>query len=157
MPRPDGVRPRIHRAAVFLLLCCSAVPLRAQQGAAPALPQQTQIINFSLLDALPAIGQPELGGLFGYVPEPASAPAFADYLLRRRPALKRFVKRGEKDLKQTGAVNEWDRQVFTYLLVISNSPAAGDDGLTGSWAERVGALALAPALPLDQIQLRRKD
>lgn len=160
IPASNDVRRAFSKGAVFLAAAAVALALLpaagAQQGQSAALPQQTQIINFSLLEALTAIGEPELAGFFGYVPEAASAPAFADYLLRRRPALKRFVKRVEKDLKETGAVNEWDRHVCLYLLMITQSPAAGDDGLTGSWAQRVGALALAQGLPLDHIQLRRK-
>ena len=127
------------------------------QGSFP-MPQAPQIINLNLLNALIAVDAQDLAGVFGFIPEPSAAPALADYLLHSRSALKRFMKKGEKDLKEVGAISEWDQQVFRYLLAIYSSGALPRemDALPSRWLNRVSALSLAPALPLADITLRRK-
>lgn len=130
----------------------------AQAPAAVEAPQQPQIINLSLLEALLAVKAQELAGVFGFVEEKNAPAAFADYLFHNRPALKRFVKKGERDSKQAGGVNEWDKQVYLYLLGINASAMLpqGYSRLSSSWVDRLSTLSLAPGLTLSELTARRK-
>lgn len=140
-------------------------PQAKQQPSAPAvspaavgMPQQAEIINLSLLEALKTIGDNDMAGVFAFIPSPSVPPAMADYLLHRPKSLKKFVKKGEGDLKAAGGINEWDQQVFVYLLNINSSGILPEDlTLSKSMLDRVQKLMLAPAMPLQQITLRRNN
>lgn len=122
------------------------------------LPRQQQpLINLNLIEALVSIKEESLAGLFSYIPEADAAPAFADYLYRNSGALKLFLKKGEKDLKAAGGINEWDKQVYLYLVTINaNGPASGAAVLPAKLLDRVSTLSLAPGLPLSEFTMRRK-
>jgi hypothetical protein len=144
---------------VKTLLILAAAALA--QGPAPkALPspaqQPQQIVNLSLVEALSAVEKPELAGIFGFVPE-ANAPfALADFLMRDRSSLKRFIKKCREDYKVAQGVNAWDKQVLLFLVGLNGSaPMMGLKPMPESWMDRVNDLALAPGLPLQIIVQRR--
>lgn len=119
--------------------------------------QQPQMINLSLIDALVAIHEEGLAGIFGYIAESNAAPAFAEYLFRTPKALKLFVQKGERDLKETGGISEWDKEVYLYVIGInSNGTNAGAELLPAKLLDRVATLSLATGLPLSEITMRRK-
>lgn len=142
--------------AGLLAAGCSAA--RAQTDRAVETMQQPQIINLSLLEALIAMDAQDLSGIFSFVPEAGAPLALADHLLRHNGRLKRFVKKGERDLREAGGVNEWDRQVFLHIVALQAAGAVppGLDRLSPAWMGRVSTLATAPALPLAEVTARRK-
>ncbi|MBI3507584.1 MAG: hypothetical protein HY059_22335 [Proteobacteria bacterium] len=136
----------------------AAQPQPAPAAAQPqaAATQHAELINLNLLAALVAVDKKELAGVFAFVPEESAPPAFADFLLRDGGSLKRFLKKSEKDLKDAGGVSEWDQLVYRYVLTLNGSGAISKDALGKSVLDRVNALAVSPALPLQVITLKRK-
>lgn len=139
----------------------AAIPAAEVLGGSPvalaSVPQQAQIINLNLMNALVAVEAQGLAGLFGFIPEASAAPAFADYLVHNPAALKRFLKKGEQDVKEVGGVNEWDQQVCLYMITIASSGILPPENkLPEKLFKRISALSLAPALPLAEITARRK-
>lgn len=132
--------------------------VQARQSEIPQGPVQQQMINLNLINALVAIHQENLAGLFGYIAEQNAAPAFAEYLFRSPDALKLFVKKDEKDLKGTGGIDEWDKAVFLYVVGLNSNGEglAGGPTLSPKMMERVSALSLAPAMSLSDLTMRRK-
>lgn len=139
----------------------AAAALTAAIAAAPALPKtasaQTQIINLSLVEALVAVGAPDLAGIFAFIPDNQSAMAMADYLMRNGRALKRFIKKGEKDYKDVQGINDWDRQVYLYLINMQGATAAlsGTEVIPRGWMSRIHTLSLVPAYPLQMMVQKR--
>ena len=150
---------------LVLLGCLASNPGSAQPSSqTPAVamvpasvPQQPQIINLNLLQALIAIDAQDMAGVFGFVPEANAAPALADYLLHNKAALKRFLKKSEKDLKDVSGVNEWEQQVHRYMLTIYASGTLKAGIVSKSFMDRVAKLSVAPALSLADITSRRKS
>lgn len=160
-----GRSPAVLALAGAIGVASPAAPSLAQeiakapvnQVAASAPPMQPQMISLSLMDALIAVGAQDLAGVFGFIPDANTAPAFADYLLHERGALKKFVKKGKKDLKETGGVNEWDRLVAMYLIQINGSPALppGIEHLPKKVEYDVSEIVLAQPLTLQEMTARR--
>ncbi len=142
--------------AAFLLAASAAVPAAAQYagGQAPAAPN---IIDMSVVEALVAIQRPELAGIFTYVPESQLSVAMADFLLRDGPSLKRFIKKGEKDLKQTKAVNQWDKEVYLHLVAAGSGGMSipGVEPLKKNLVDRVSRLSLSQGIPLQLLVQQR--
>ena len=113
----------MKRTIAAVLLAVVAVPGWGQPAPAqpPAAPPQA-LIDLSLVQALVAVDAQDLTGVFGYMPEAAVAPAFADYLNRNVAAFKRFQKMARADIKETGGINAWDRTVFLYLMQLDEAP-----------------------------------
>lgn len=140
--------------AVSALIAHAAYAAKPQSQ--PQLPQQAEIINLNLLEALKAIGEEDMAGVFAFIPAASLPPAMADYLLHRPKALKKFVKKGEADLKAAGGITEWDQQVYVYMLNINGSGILPEKKmLSKSMLDRVQKLMIAPAMPLAQVTLRR--
>src|SRR5581483_2723751 len=142
--------------AVLLLLttaACAAQRPSAQaqpkSGTPMPAPAQQSMINLSLVEALVATKHEQLAGVFGLVSEANAGPAFADLLFRDPKALKLFLKKGEADLKQTGAISVWDKEVYLYLVTIqSNASLVGTASIPAKLFDRVTTLSLAPGVPL---------
>ena len=141
------------------LLVAGLLGLAVQAGAqSPQVPTQQQIINLSLIEALVAIDATKLSGVFAFVPREQSSMAMADYLMHDRKALKKFVKKGERDFKQVQGINEWDREVYLYLVGINSGRflPAGVERVPKKWLKRIHRMSLARPLPLQVIAQRRK-
>ncbi len=145
--------------ALLGALILASAPGRAQNAPAAVAVQapQAQLINLSLMEALVALDAQDLAGIFGFVPEASASVALADYLMHNRTALKKFVRKGEKDLKALGGVNAWDRLVFMHIMQMNNSPLPpGIERLPAKMEYKVSTLVLAPPLTLEEINGRRR-
>ena len=151
-------RPAWAAVAALLLGAAPLLGADSPAKAGAALPQPQQAIaNLSLIDALVTVGGENLAGLFSYISETNTAPAFAGYLFRDQKALKRFLKRDEKDLKSVGGISDWNKQVYLYLVTINAMNSfAKDEMLPAKLLDRVSALSLAPALSLAELSDRRR-
>lgn len=131
-------------------------PAAARPGQPLPVPQQ-QMLDLSLLEALVAVDGKDLAGVFGFVPESAAAPAFSDYVMHNGSALKRFIKKAKRDIKETGGINLWDRAVFMYVLQINGLPALppGMQKLSKSQEYDVSGFVLAKGLTLGQMAAAR--
>jgi hypothetical protein len=130
---------------------------RSQTPVAPAQPQQQQVINLSLIEALVGIHQEGLAGLFGYIPEQYAQTALAEYLFRTPKDLKLYIKMNERDLKETSGINQWHKEVFLYMINIGSNPTmAHIDPLSSKLQDQVATLSLAQGFPLSEIAMRRK-
>jgi len=130
---------------------------RAPQAPARAPAPQGQVIGLTLLEDLVAIGHTDLAGIFGFVPEQASAFAMADFLMRDHKSLKRFVKKCEGDFKKAHGVSLWDKQVLLHLVTInaSGADAMGMRKVPAPWMDRINTLCLVEGLPLEIVVQRR--
>lgn len=136
------------RAAFAALLACAA-------AAAPAASQG--VINLSCVEALTAVGEADLAGVFSFVPEKDSAAAFADLTARNPKALKKFVAKVEADYKAAKGISAWDKAVLRGVLGLYASPLA--DTLKkpgGKVLSRITELAALPALTLEAITAARR-
>lgn len=145
-------------AAAALLICAAifASPVAAQPRRA-AVPSVSQIINFSLMEALVAVKAEDLAGVFAFIPENKSSMAMADYLMHNHRAMKRFAKKVTEDLEETQGINEWDKEVLLYVVGMNNSPGlpAGVKRLSKRLNRKVSRLSLAPSIPLSVMVQRR--
>ncbi|HBL18065.1 MAG: hypothetical protein A2X36_08870 [Elusimicrobia bacterium GWA2_69_24] len=133
--------------------------LAAGAAAQPQTPGTAQggVINLSLVDALVAVDAQDLAGVFSFIPEEQTPMAMADYLMHDHKALKKFVRKGERDLKLSQGINEWDKKVLLFLVGMNSQPLLplGIARVSPAWRARVNALSLAQALPLNIIVQQR--
>ena len=117
----------------------------------------SHILNLNCLEALAAVGEPELSGIFSYVPDADTAAAFADLVVHQPAALRKFMAKDEADVKSVGGISQWDHSVAAYALSIYALPAAAAtvDKPSSSDLKRLNAIAAAPALSLEQMTARR--
>lgn len=142
----------------ILLVLALAAPARSQEAHVVADPgaqvlQPPQILDLSAVEGLVAVGAQDLAGVFGFIPEAAVTSAFADYLLHSRKALKKFLKKGERDLKELGGINAWDKAVWMSLMQINGAGLLplGMNRLDKDQELRVSALVLARGLSLQEM------
>jgi len=135
-------------AALLIATLLSPALARAQASA--------QMINLSCLEALTAIGQGRLTGVFSFVAEKDSVAAFSDMIARDKKALKKFVEKVEADKKQAGAISEWDGGVLKFTLSLFDSPLATtlDNPGKGTLA-RMAELSQTPMISLSELSSRR--
>lgn len=139
-----------------VLLPVLVLTLAAALRAAPAAAQQG-VINLSCLEALGAIGESDLAGVFSFIAEKDSAAAFADLLARNPKALSKFIAKADKDLKAAGGISDWDKTVFQGIAALFASPLADTlPKLSAKTLSRLAELGAAPALPLQEITIRRR-
>lgn len=141
--------------AAALLLAALLAP--AVRGQTPAGDRATgRFIDSSLMEALVAMDRPELAGIFAFVPDADARVAMADFLLRDPAALKRFIKKAERDLREAKAVNVWDKEVLLHIVA-----ATAEGGIPGvpqpkkETLSRVSALSLAVGVPRDVLAEQR--
>jgi hypothetical protein len=142
-------------AASVVLSALLARPASCAQGQIPSSPQ---VINLSLMDTLVAIDAGDMAGVFSFIPEDRTSMAMADYLAHNHRALKKFIKKGERDVKEVQGIDEWDRQVVLYLVGITSSGGLpGAKPIPAGWVSRINELALVPAVPLQVIVEKRRN
>ncbi|MBI2385512.1 MAG: hypothetical protein HYV14_05795 [Elusimicrobia bacterium] len=117
-----------------------------------------EMLSGSLIEALTAVGKPELGGVFTYVGDKNAPRAFADLIARDPKAMKRYTGKLMDDLKAAGGLTAWDHEVCA-TLVNHYAGAVEMPGIKRPDAKRLKALndcVLAPVMELQDIVLRRK-
>ena len=136
---------------VILAACLLAVPLFAARDA-----RAQGLLSGSLIEALTAVGKPELGGVFTYIGEKNAPLAFADLIARDRKAMKRYTGKLGDDWKAAGGLTAWDHEVCATLV---NHYAGGEmPGIKKPDAKRLKALnacVLSPVMELQEIVSRR--
>ena len=138
--------PRLLLAAVLVL-----APLFAATAA-----RAQEILGGSLIEALMAVGKPELGGVFTYVGEKNAPNAFADLIARDPKAMKRYTGKLGDDRKIAGGLTAWDHQVCATL--VNYYAGAAMPGIKRPDAKRLKALndcVLAPVMDLQEIVSKR--
>lgn len=145
---------------LVLAAALGAPPATAQSvppAAAVEAPASGQMINLSCMEALAVIGQDKLAGVFSFISEKDSAPAFADFVVRDKKTLKRFLDKVESDFKQANGVAEWDKRALQFALSIYSSPIAETIEKPGEKViARLSVLAQAPALSITELSSRRR-
>jgi len=138
---------------MLLAVICALAPMATRAQDLPP----SHILNLNCLEALAAVGEPELSGIFSYVPDADTAAAFADLVVHQRSALRKFMDKDEADVKAVGGVSQWDHSVAAYALSIYALPAAAAtvEKPSASDLKRLNALLAAPALSLEQMTARR--
>ncbi|MBI4348491.1 MAG: hypothetical protein HY553_16745 [Elusimicrobia bacterium] len=141
--------------AGLLATGASAQPSAVLPEAAPI--QQPQMLDLNLMEALVTVGAHDLAGVFGFVPAEAAPAALADYLLHNRKALKKLLKKGQRDLKELGGVNGWEKMVFIQILQLhSNGPIPpGVERLSKKEEYDVSEIVLARPMTLQEMTTLR--
>lgn len=124
-------------------------------AAAPAGAQQ--LLGTGCMEALIASGQADLAGIFSFISEKDSAAAFADLVVHKKDAMKKYLGRVESDLKAAGGIGVWDHEVLVLVTQFYASPLAQTVPVPAAkTTAKIGELTLAATLPLDQLSARRK-
>ncbi len=146
-------------AAAFLAACAlggAAVLPQAPLAASPAavsMPRGGGVINLNCMEALVSIGERGLAGIFSFIEDKDTGPAFADLLVHRTKDLKRFLGANEKKLSKDGGIPRWNHEVLAYVLSIyaQMPPGADFKKPPKSVILEISRLFDAPALTLSQI------
>jgi len=146
-----------------LILACVLPSAAAFAAAAPrpspidAAVDSSGVVNLSLVDALAAIEEPQLGGIFSFIPEKNSTFAFADLLARDKKALKRYLVKLKADLKGAGGLTGWDHEVCATLVNLYASPlGASFQKPDAKKMSQVNECVLSQVVSLADVVARRK-
>jgi hypothetical protein len=155
------IRPAFAAAALALALPA----LAGTQAAAPAsgtaytvgIPHTVGMMSLSLIEALAAVRQPQLAGIFSFVAEPDEPFAFADFVARDKKAMKLYMNKLADDRKAADGLTEWDHGVCASLVNLFASPMAKTFGVPDAKRmSQINECVLAPVLPLEAIVAKRK-
>ena len=139
-------------AAAFAL----AIPARAGTPATVRA-EPTGMISFSLVEALAALHQPQLAGIFSFVSEKNAPFAFADLLARDKKSMKLYLDKLDGDFKAAAGLTEWDHEVCASLINLYGSPMAATFGAPDAKRmKQINDCMLAPSVSLADIVARRK-
>lgn len=154
---------RLASAAAVLLALASAsaraaAPAEAATRAAQEAAQApTGMISFSLVEALAAIKQPQLAGVFSFVTEKNAPFALADLLARDKKSMNLYLDKLDADFKAANGLTEWDHEVCASLINLYGSPMAGTFGVPApKRMKQINECMLSPAIPLETIVAKRK-
>jgi hypothetical protein len=151
-------------AAAALVLASPAFaggPAAARPAARPAALTEgggaTGMISLSLIEALSALHQPQLAGIFSFVAEQNAPFAFADYVARDNKAMKLYLSKLDADRKAGKGLTEWDHEVLASLINLYGSPMAATFGKPSEkQMHQLNECMLAPVVPLEAIVAGRK-
>jgi hypothetical protein len=130
----------------------SAAPQPAVDACAP-----TGMISFSLIEALAALHQPQLAGIFTFVAEKNAPFAFADLLARDKKAMKLYLDKLDGDFKAAAGLTDWDHEVCASLINLYSSPMAATFGKPDDKRmKQINDCMLAHSVSLEQIVAGRK-
>jgi hypothetical protein len=162
------IRSAFAAAAFALALSASAetitaarpakapVKAAAPKAAAPAA-EPTGMISFSLVEALAAIHQPQLAGIFSFVAEKNAPFAFADFLARDKKAMKLYLNKLGDDIKAAEGLTEWDHEVCASLINLYSSPLPpGFERADEKRMKQINDCMLARTASLEEIVAKRK-
>jgi hypothetical protein len=115
------------------------------------------MVSLSLIEALAAIRQPQLAGIFSFVAEADAPFAFADFLARDKKAMKAYLNKLGDDRKAADGLTDWDHEVCASLVNLYGSPLAATFGVPEpKRMSQINECVLSPILPLEAIVARRK-
>ncbi len=139
-----------------LLLAALMVAPAGAYAAEPSAPNTAQMLSLSAVEALVAIDEQRLSGVFSFVAEKDGPAAFADLIAHSKKALKKFVAKAEKDKKIAGGISSWDRDALQYALGIYDSPLASTlEPLDAKLRGEIMGLINGQVLMLEQISAAR--
>ena len=129
---------------------------RPAKAAAPAV-EATGMISFSLVDALAAIHQPQLAGIFSFVEEKNAPFAFADFIARDKKSMKLYLKKLDADVESANGLTEWDHEVCASLINLYGSPMAATFGVPDAKTmKQINDAMLSRTISLEEIVSKRK-
>jgi len=150
------MKSAILAVALAAVRAGAAVPSLGAASASAA-PVQGGIINLSCMEALVAVEQARLAGVFSFIPEKDSPAAFGDLVAHDGKALKRYADKLDQDFKAGAGITAWDHEAVVFTLSLFSSPLAQTLDLPAPKLQaRLTALSLAPTVPLGAIVARRK-
>jgi hypothetical protein len=115
------------------------------------------VLNLSCLEAIAAIDQPNLAGVFSFISEKDSPAAFAELIAHDGKALKKYVGKVDRDFKAAAGVTTWDHEALAFALALYMGPLASTfDKPSGKLLAQIDQLGHAPTLSLAQVTARRK-
>ena len=115
------------------------------------------MVSLSLVEALAAVKQPQLAGIFSFVAENDAPFAFADLVARDKKAMKLYVAKLDEDRKAANGLTGWDHAVCASLVNLYSSPIAGTFGKPDEkQMSKINQCLLVPVVPLEEIVARRK-
>ena len=141
------------------LLLAPALALGLAASAAEPGQTVTQVLNLSCVEALVAVGRPELAGVFSFVKESDAPMAFADFVARDKKAFKKFFGKLEADAKLAMSLTAWDHLAVTALVSLHGSPLGEtlDHKPAPVQIQRLAELSQLPTITLEQMtSMRRK-
>lgn len=150
------------RTALLAAAVALAAPALAGTAPAPSAPAAAPVasggmVSLSLIEALAALKQPQLAGIFSFVSEKDAPFALADYLARDRKAMKRYLGKLDDDRKAGGGLTGWDHDVCASLVNLYASPIAGTFGRPDEkQMSKINQCVLTPVVSLEEIVSRRK-
>ena len=150
---------RILVAAAGLALASPALAgaSAAPVGAPAAGSHATGMMSLSLIEALAAVRQPQLAGIFSFVAEVDAPFAFADFLARDQKSLKAYLGKLGDDRKAADGLTEWDHEVCASLVNLYGLPIAATFGVPEpKRMTQINECVLAPVIPLEVLVARRK-
>ena len=117
----------------------------------------TGMISFSLVEALAALHQPQLAGIFTFVAEKNAPFAFADLIARDKKLMKLYLDKLDGDFKAAAGLTGWDHEVCASLINLYGSPMAATFGVPDSKRmKQINDCMLAHEVSLEEIVSRRK-
>ncbi len=129
----------------------------AARPAAAAPSHATGMVSLSLIEALAAMRQPQLAGIFSFVAEADAPFALADFIARDKKAMKLYLDKLGDDRKAADGLTDWDHQVCVSLVNLYASPMAATFGVPkAKLMSQINECVLAPVVPLEAIVARRK-
>ncbi len=130
---------------------------KAARAAARASQAPTGMISFSLIEALAALHQPQLAGIFSFVAEKDAPFAFADLIARDKKSMKLYLEKLSDDDKAGSGLTEWDHEVCASLINLYSSPMAATFGVPDAKRmKQINDCMLSQTVPLEDIVARRK-
>ena len=145
---PAAARP--SKAAVAAE--AARVAQAKEQACAP-----TGMISFSLVEALAALHQPQLAGIFSFVAEKNSPFAFADLLARDKKAMKLYLNKLDDDFKAAAGLTDWDHEVCASLINLYSAPLPpGFERADEKRMKQINDCMLARNVSLEEIVSKRK-
>lgn len=119
--------------------------------------EATGMISLSLVEALAAVRQPQLAGIFSFVSEKNAPFAFADYIARDKKSRKLYLDKLGADFDAARGLTEWDHEVCASLINLYASPMAATFGRPDDkQMKRINDCMLAPTVTLETIVSKRK-
>ena len=138
-----------------------ALPAFAGKPASPRpavdAPRGASMMSLSLVEALAAIHQPQLAGIFSFVAEADAPFAFADFLARDKKAMKLYLGKLGDDRTAANGLTDWDHGVCASLVNLYASPMAATFGAPEpKRMKEINDCVLSPVVSLEDIVARRK-
>jgi hypothetical protein len=78
--------------------------------------------DLSCIEALKAVDEASLAGLFSFISPKDTPKAFGDLIMHNKNVLKKFVAKAQKDSQMGSGAVAWNREVLQFALSIYDSP-----------------------------------